>query len=295
MTIQDRLAKLQKHLEELQIQLSNCTLETEKLKLLKSIRYYQNMVGKQPVLSKLEIPPLCKCGCGNQVTSHRGFWNLYVRNHQPTGEMSQEAREKISNMMKEQNPMKNQASLEKSVQTRLNHGPYLKSEQGLQNISIAAKKRMNSDQNPMKNPEIYQKTIEKILSHQKPKTEIHFENWLLENYIENIEVTSNAKIWISKKNPDYRIKFQKKAIELTMKEVFIGEKINRSIERYAIPVIMHYIKHGWNCLVIYTKGHTSTIPSELKNILIDYQCEESNWSGIWYYDRLLKLEELKKQ
>lgn len=144
---------------------------------------------------------------------------------------------------------------------------------------------MESDQNPMKDPVIRDRIFRKILTRQTSAFELRFHVWALNMGIGLIH-TGQGLIWISRRNPDFRVSEQKKAVELTQKGCFIGKRIPRNPENYGRPTISHYKKHGWNCLVVFLR-HMQTPPDGLKNALINYSLPESNWSGIWFYDKLI--------
>ena len=149
---------------------------------------------------------------------------------------------------------------------------------------------MLSDQNPMKNPVIAAKALAKTLRQKVSKFEADFRHW---SESQNLPLahTGAGVIWVARKCPDFRVKDQKKAVELTQNMVFIQNvgNSNRTLESYANPRISHYEKAKWRCLVVFMK-HSQTIPTELKSVIEDYASPESNWSGVWHYDQLIRFE-----
>jgi hypothetical protein len=128
--------------------------------------------------------------------------------------MSDANKKANSERMKCRNPMKDKATAEK-VSQKTKGKTQNKSAAGLKAISDAARKRMLSDKNPMKGTDGHRKAMEKIFAHKAPsKNEIHFRDWCEQNQIQ-LEWTGNALLWIGRKNPDFRVPLQKKAVEVT--------------------------------------------------------------------------------
>jgi hypothetical protein len=154
------------------------------------------------------------------------------------------------------------------------------------NVAESARRRMLSDANPMKNPEKHRAAMQKILSRQKSKNEISFETWIERNGV-NLRPTGDGSFWIGRRNPDYRVPKQRKVVELTMKECFIGYRKKRDPEGYGMDTIRHYRSKGWECLVIFRKDYRTDPPAELRLILENFMRPKSDWSGVWHFDRLI--------
>lgn len=253
---------------------------------LANIPYSQHKDLRRPVISVSETPPLCVCGCGQQVKAHRGTWNWYVRGHQPKPSMGKAARKKLSRNMKKKNPMHNKATAEK-VAEKLRGKPAGHTQQGKANIAAAARKRMLSDANPMKDQKTFQKTMRKILSRQQPsKNEIRFMDWLDQVKID-LEFVGLGTLWLGRCNPDFRVPGQKKVVELSQPEVFTNKRTARTVESYGVPKVEHCLKKNWNCLVIFVKDR-QRLTDELKAVLQNFVLTESNWSGVWDSKKLIQ-------
>jgi len=155
----------------------------------------------------------------------------------------------------------------------------------MQNIAAAARRRMLSDKNPMKDPKIHQAAMAKVLSRQISKTETRFIAFLEAKSVDMV-FTGQGSLWIGRRNPDFRVPGQKKCLELTQKECFIGYRKRRDWMNYGVPTIQHYRKKKWACLVIFVKDRT-LFPSQLVDTVKDFASTESRWSGVWQYDRLI--------
>jgi hypothetical protein len=174
-----------------------------------------------------------------------------------------------------------------AARAHANRGPHIKSAEGLANISRAAQARMSSDRNPMRDPAKYQAAMAKTLSRVQSKNETHFFAWAASLGIE-LSRTGDGSFWIGRRNPDARIPGQRKLLEITQKECFIGKRKPRTVDGYALPTIRHYQSKGWQCLVIFKGDHRSSIPAALEAVIRDYASPESNWSGVWHFDQLIE-------
>jgi hypothetical protein len=188
------------------------------------------------------------------------------------------------------NPMKDPVTAAKvSVASR--GVPRPKSKAGRANIAAAARRRMLSDQNPMKDPETHRRAMAKILNRELSKNEIHFRDWAMTHGLPLEHVSGT--VWIGRATPDFRVTSQKKCVEVSQNAVFIGRLVRRTARTYGIERIRQMLAKGWRCLVVFKKCHRSTIPAALIPILLDFASPESNWSGVWNYDRLLLFDESK--
>jgi len=184
------------------------------------------------------------------------------------------------------NPMKNPATAEKMAVKRRGR-PLNRSAKGMANIAAAARKRMLSDANPMKSQATHRAAMAKTLSRKQSKNEIHFFSWTEKNMFDCIKQTGAGTFWIGRRNPDARIIGQRKVLEVTQKECFVGRRKIRTLDGYGQESIRHYLSKGWQCLVVFKKDHRSRIPEALKAVLTDYASPESNWSGVWHFNRLV--------
>jgi hypothetical protein len=149
---------------------------------------------------------------------------------------------------------------------------------------------MDSDQNPMRNPETHRAALAKTLSRAMSKNEAHFLAWAAERCLP-IKSTGDGSFWIGRRNPDARVIDQRKVIEVTQRECFIGERKPRTVEGYGLESLRHYEGKGWRCLVVFKKDHRCVIPPALEPVIRDFVSQDSNWSGVWYFDRLIRLDE----
>lgn len=246
--------------------------------------------SRQPTCA-LETAPLCACGCGNPVGKTRGRWNSFLRNHQSTGRTSSEAqRASARERMLNSNPMK-RAEVRQKVSATTKGRPINRSADGMQNIAQAARKRMLSASNPMKQPGAHQAAMAKIMSRSGPsKNELHFMEWSKARALP-VEFVGNGQLWIGRRNPDFRIPWQKKLIEVTQRECFTNERRPRTLEDYGAQTARHYLSKGWHVLVIWKKDHRCLIPEQLAEVIRRFASPESNWSGAWNYDRLMSFDE----
>ena len=263
-------------------------VEESQSQLLVSTHSLQQTDGKRLNTLEVETAPLCACGCGKQVKKRRGKWNLCVNGHTPKRRVVSEA-EKIaaSIRMTLDNPMKKQEVREKVSKTRKGV-VYVKSAEGTKNISTAARKRMLSSANPMKDKEIAKRTLSKTLTQVSSKFELNFLELLRSNNMDIVH-TGQGTLWIGRRNPDFRVKEQKKVIELTQGTVFtpaLGNVV-RTLDNYGLPTIKHYMTSGWECLVVFL-NRRHTVPPGLVDALTGYSLKESSWSGIWDFDQLIR-------
>jgi len=200
--------------------------------------------------------------------------------------MGKAARKRMSTAMRKKNPMHNPETAARVGKARRGK-PANHTEQGRKNIAAAARKRMLSDANPMKDLETHRKALRKTMSRQKPsKNEIRFMDWLEDVGID-LEFTGLGTLWLGRCNPDFRIPGQKKVIELTQPEVFVGRRIARTVENYGLPKIEHCLSKRWNCLVVFVKDRQRLTP-ELETTLRDFVSTGSSWSGIWDLKELIR-------
>lgn len=252
----------------------------------RNIPYSQWMAGRQPVKSASETAPLCACGCGEMVRPHRGTWNKYVAHHQPSGRMSMDARQRISARMTADNPMR-RPDVAAKVSASQKGRPRTKSPEGLRNIAAAARKRMLSAANPMRDPLLRQQSVNAFLQRHPSKSELAFDAWTKGMNLPLVRV-GDGSLWIGRRNPDFRIVGQKKVVELTQKEVFIGRRKARNWMNYGVPTIEHYRKKRWRCLVIFVKDRVA-FPPQLAKTIADFASPESSWSAVWEFDGLMLL------
>jgi len=133
--------------------------------------------------------------------------------------------------------------------------------------------------------------MEKILSHKISAFEKSFWEWLQVNSLP-LTHTGQGTIWINRRNPDFRVNGQKKAVELSQQMVFTPKlgTFLRTVESYGLPTIQHYEKHRWRCLVVFQK-RGQEFSNQLKNAILDFSSDQSNWSGVWNYDQLIRLSD----
>lgn len=237
-------------------------------------------------------PPPCQCGCGEAVGEKRGKWQKYAKSsHTARGaKQSAEQRAATSARMRQSNPMKRKAVRVK-VSATMKGRPAPYSAEHAKKLAEMSRERMLSGANPMKDPEIARKSFEARAATGvwTSKFELRFKNWADENGLP-LAHTGKAKVWIAQRNPDFRVIGQKKCIELTQEMVFRHGQILRDVESYGVPSVKHYTSHRWQCLVIFLKA-TQRRTVELLEVIRDFASPESNWSGVWNYDRLIRYPE----
>lgn len=200
--------------------------------------------------------------------------------------MSVDLKQRHRDRMTNSNPMKNpEVAAKVGKHTRDN--PIMKTAIWKQRIAASARKRMLSADNPMKD----EKTARKVMTHNLDRTtpsksELQFDQYAKENGID-VEFVGNGKVWLGRINPDFRIPGQKKAIETTEKTCFNNGLIERDADGYGLERITKSIARGWQCLVVFKGKHTSPMPKSLATVLHQYALFESQWSGVWYFDKLL--------
>lgn len=219
------------------------------------------------------------------MIAHRGTWNRYVVHHQPKPGMSAAGRQRVSALMKKNNPMKRPDVVAK-VSATTKGKPRPKSAEGSANIAAAARKRMLSPANPMKNLATYRAAMQRTLSRQTSKNELHFKAWCEARALP-IQHRGDGSLWVGKRNPDFLVAGQRKVIEVTQKECFAGRRKARSAADYGMETIRHYRSKGWECLVVFKRDHRCTIPEALLPVIQDFASPESSWSGVWNYDALI--------
>ena len=148
---------------------------------------------------------------------------------------------------------------------------------------------MLSADNPMRDKAVHQAAMAKILLRQKSKNEVHFEEWCAERAVP-IHYTGDGSLWIGRRNPDFRVDGQKKLIEVTQKECFIGRRKQRSPMEYGMQTVRHYRSKGWDCLVVFKRDHRCTIPAQLLGVIQDFVSKESSWSGVWNFAELIPFD-----
>lgn len=236
--------------------------------------------------------PDCRCGCGQPVHLHphgaRRYWADYLRHHQVRGRSIHSAttRERAAARMRADNPMR-RPGVAKAVGEKARGRPLKLSPEVRARLSEMARVRMKSDRNPMKDDVIRNDVLQRVLSRVRSKNEQHFEDWAKANGME-LSAVGGGTFWIGRRNPDFRVPGQKKVIEVTQRTCFAGGQRVRTVETYGAPTISHYSSKGWSCLVIFKRDHRCIIPSSLIPVLNDYLSKESNWSGIWNFDRLIR-------
>lgn len=197
--------------------------------------------------------PLCLCGCGIPVRPHLWgagrFWANYLKNHQlrgRTGVISAAARERISQRMRTNNPMRDPLVALKANRARM-------------------------------------------LAQSPTKVELRFSRWSKDRAIP-ISFRGTGKLWIDRRNPDFRVIGQKKIIEVTTRGIFNGGTVeDRTPESYGAAAIKHYTKSGWACLVVFCpEDYRHRLPDTLLPVITDFCSKASSWSGVWNFDRLIR-------
>lgn len=219
-------------------------------------------------------------------------WNDYLRGHQMVGRsvMTSSRRESLRMRMRLHNPMRD-PEVAKRVTEKLRGKPRTKSVEGLRNIAAAARRRMLSDQNPMRNPEVHRKAASKWLAREVSKNELHFRDWAEERGLGLQHVSGH--LWLRNMTPDFRVPGQKKCLEVSQREVFVGKRIKRTAETYGLDRIRRMVATKWRCLVVFKRDHRGAIPEELADVIRDFASPESSWSGVWDYDRLRRFDASK--
>lgn len=121
------------------------------------------------------------------------------------------------------------------------------------------------------------------------KVELRFSAWAKTNKLP-VSFRGTGKLWINRRNPDFRIVAQKKVIEITTNGIFNGGAVEpRSAEDYGAASVAHYSASGWQCLVVFChEDHRKRLPKELLSVVSDFASPASSWSGVWSFDRLIR-------
>lgn len=237
-------------------------------------------------------PPPCRCGCGKPVLVHKHgagqFWADFIRTHQNRGRSTMSVKQRASQAarMRISNPMR-RPEVAAKVAKSLRGQPLRLSESTKTKMAQAARARMLSDANPMRNPEISAAVMSRLLGRVRSKSEAQFEQWAIENNV-TLAPTGDGRFWIGRRNPDFRVPQQRKVIEVTEAQCFVGGRRPRTLTGYALPTIAHYASKGWLTLVVYKRDYRCMIPAALLPVLRSFVSPESNWSGVWHFDRLLQ-------
>lgn len=169
--------------------------------------------------------------------------------------LSVEARKKISNHMKANNPMKNSDVAKKVSQTLKNKymsgklKPYIRTDKILNEMSL----RMVGDKNPMKDPKVLEKNI-KAHKWVKGKSEEIFETFMQFHDIP-IKYVGDGKLLINNKMPDFIIEDTNKLIELYDSTFEYDGKFRD--EAWKQSRIEFFKNEGYECICIDTHNRLS--------------------------------------
>lgn len=152
--------------------------------------------------------------------------------------MSKENREKLSTMMKRNNPMKDRNTVKKVMQSK----QWMQYDYSFNRDAIKREncsKRMKVA-NPMFNKEIVQRNA---ISHNRKKS------WIENKFIEHtnwmwIDYVWNNKLRIGHKNPDFVVNWYNTVIEVT------SDAYKRLENNYEEERILHFTKHWYNCITV---------------------------------------------
>lgn len=263
--------------------------------------------AKQSSSSPVGIAPLCACGCGQTPKWNPRWkrWGTYVFGHRRTSSMNySEWKASMRPIKKGEaaplclcgcgNPVKRHplgaghfwANYLKSHQMRGRRGIHTPE-------AIARTSQRMRLRNPMFDPKVAAKANRtRMLAESPTKVELRFSKWTKANGLP-ISFRGNGKLWINRRNPDFRVIEQKKAIEITTTGIFNGGSVEmRTAETYGAKAVSHYTASGWACLVIFcSPDHRHRLPAALLPVVIDFCSRGSNWSGVWNYDRLIRSAE----
>lgn len=107
-----------------------------------------------------------------------------------------------------------------------------------------------------------------------------------------VSYRGNGRLWINRRNPDFRVIGQKKILEVTTSGIFNGwEVIQRSAADYGAASVVHYEKSGWRCLVVFChQDYRRALPEKLATAISAFASPDSAWSGVWDYETLLRFD-----
>lgn len=212
-------------------------------------KYAAWKLSARPIV-KGEPAPLCLCGCGAPVTAHKHGAGHFWSDYLPSHSMR--GRERAEHLKEE------------------------------------ARQRMLV-RNPMFDPAVAKRAARtRGLAASPTKLELRFSLWVKLHKLP-ISFRGTGKLWINRRNPDFRIVGQKKAIEITTVGIFNGGSVEqRDAAGYGLQAINHYSASGWQCLVVFChQDHRRKLPESLLPVVQDFASPGSNWSGVWNYDRLI--------
>jgi hypothetical protein len=224
------------------------------------------------------------------VKSHRDRWNTYLQNHQPRVGTTLVARQAARQRMLADNPMRRPEVAQRVGAA--NRGKDRRSSEAKARAATAARKRMRSGRNPMRSAAVRQKVMEKVIGYlRQSKFEKRMEDCFTRMELPVIYTGSGERVfWIGRKVPDFRVTGQKKIIEVTQRGVFNSRFVPRTLTGYARPLIRHYLRSGWQCLVIFFEGRS--LPQDLSSLVQQFVSPDSNWSGAWHFGQFLTSDEL---
>lgn len=214
-------------------------LEVKRYGAARNIPFSRRMALRRQVKYAGETPPLCACGCGEQVCRLRKTWSWYAKGHQPKPGASPEACERARQRMLVNNPMSHPEIAAKMGAGRRGK-PIARSVEGRRNIANAARKRMLTN-NPMKKAESFSKSnsnritsMERIVLHWFKGLPIQFAADGT-GFIESLAIC-----------PDFLVIGQ-----IPQRVMEFGTGKSRG-SRYAKQRIRKYASVGRECLVVLT-------------------------------------------
>lgn len=145
-------------------------------------------------------------------------------------------------------------------------------------------------QNPMFDPKVARRACStRMLASSPTKVELRFSRWTKKHCLP-VSFRGTGKLWVNRRNPDFRVLSQKKVIEITTCGIFNGGAVEKRTARgYGRLAVLHYTKSKWQCLVIFChQDHRRALPTALLPVVRDFCSQVSSWSGVWNYDRLIR-------
>ncbi len=263
----------------------------------------ERYVNEQPIG---EQPPLCRCGCGQPVkwSERLKRWSARLFGHAVSTKVTAYHKRMQSLRKVVDNPQPPPCRCGCGGPVRVHphgagnywgdyiDGHAMVGRRGIHSAkSLADRAEYMRTNNPMKRPEIAEKARRSMCLAVSPsKTEMRFLEWV-QSLSLPVEFVGDGKLWVNRKNPDFRVPNQGKVIELSQDGIFNGKAVeDRTAAGYGLDKVRHYRKAKWQCMVIFVK-HRQALTDELAGAIRRFAALGTLISGVWNFDHLLLFDE----
>lgn len=207
----------------------------------------------------------------------------------PSGVNTPEQRQRTSERMKRNNPMKRpevasrvQATLERNGKQGASLRAFWDDPERSADARAKTVERMRAN-NPMAQIDIREKSLSKTRQHLEPsKLEEWFGRFCLRHNFP-VWYTGTGEFWVHGRNPDFKIHDSRLLIEVT--DGYSRKPQRRTLENYALPTIAHYEAHGWMCLVVMLPPRRQSRTLELQASLAQAMTAfmQTQQSAVWSF------------